>query len=106
MADLIANEEYDRRISNRTNQRGALFPLKPIEHRGLPSALLVELYDSTFHVLQLVIFALFPRSHIATNLLLRDTIFSRLEMHPKRAQNISHFDGCHSGSQTMVHYYS
>lgn len=30
MADLIANEEYDRRISNTTNQKGTLSPLEPI----------------------------------------------------------------------------
>jgi hypothetical protein len=51
------------------------------------------------HVLKFVTSALFLRRHIATCLLSRDTIFSKLGMYPKRVQNISYLDRYYPVSQ-------
>jgi hypothetical protein len=56
-------------------------------------------------VLKFVTSALFLRS-IATRLLSKGTMFSRLGMYPKRALAISHLDGYYHVSETIVHFHS
>jgi hypothetical protein len=47
-------------------------------------------------VLKFVTSALFLARHIATRLLPKGTMFSRLGMYPKRALNVSHLDEYYS----------